>query len=118
VRLLLSNYRTECDPREVEVPGNPLLTFTDLRAGDGVPGSRGGDTRSVAEFDAGQDAWVWLADGSLWTDIEVVDEPAAPEGEEARMLLDGLGVASVAELKALVDAARPADLLAARERAS
>jgi len=73
VKLILSNFRTEVDPREIEIKGNPLLTYDHFRAGDGIPGKEGGSTGTVLEFDRDADAWELLEDGSLWTDVEVIE---------------------------------------------
>jgi predicted glutamine amidotransferase len=72
MKLQLSNFRTEVEPRVVEGLGNPLFTFNELRAGDGINGRRGGNGQGIA-FMNDDDMWVWKEDGSLWTDIEVLE---------------------------------------------
>lgn len=81
MRLQLSNFATGCEPREVNVPGNPLLTYSELRAGDGSRGSgqerlhgreRLADGRTLAEYRIDDGFWIWLEDGTSWTDIEVI----------------------------------------------
>lgn len=73
MKLLLSNYRSECDPREITVPGNPLLTYNAFRAGDGVLGAREtGSTAAIFSYDVTRDVWLYREDQTEWTDIEVV----------------------------------------------
>lgn len=77
MKLQLSNFATDCAPRLVEVPGNPLLTYTELRAGNGTAAHARNDGQALAEFRGGEGLWIWLEDDTRWTDIEVLSTDGA-----------------------------------------
>lgn len=71
--LQLTNFETGEAPVLHRVPGNPLLTYAELRAGGAGVSTVEGNGATVARFDFELDRWVVQGVPGVFTDIEVVE---------------------------------------------
>lgn len=72
--LQLSNFHDDTTIT-LEVPGNPLLTYDELRLGDGTPSETPGDASTFARFDSDLQRWIITTGphaGARFTDIEIL----------------------------------------------